>query len=86
MRLDKTARARLLAGIVALMGLLNVASSAFFTVTGRLQWLRYVLPPEITLGSRSLTLVAGFFLIAVAWNLAQRKRVAWLFTSWLLLI
>jgi len=86
MRLDRTTRARLLAGIVALMGLLNVTSSAFFTVTGRLQWLRQVLPPEITLGSRSLSLVAGFFLMAVAWNLAQRKQVAWLVTTWLLLI
>lgn len=86
MKLNRTAHARLLAGIVALMGLLNVISSAFFTVTGRLQWLRQVLPPEITLGSRSLTLVAGFFLMAVAWNLAQRKRVAWLLTVWLLLI
>jgi len=86
MKLDTTTRARLLAGVIALMGLLNVTSSAFFTVTGRLQWLRQVLPPEITLGSRSLTLVAGFFLMATAWNLAQRKRVAWLLTVWLLLI
>ncbi len=86
MRLNRMTRARLLAGVVALMGLLNVTSSAFFTVTSRLRWLRQVLPPEITLGSRSLTLVAGFFLMAVAWKLAQRKRVAWLLTVWLLLI
>jgi len=71
---------------VALMGLLNVASSAFFPITSRLRWLRQVLPPEITLGSRTLTLVAGFFLMGIAWNLSQRKRVAWLLTVWLLVV
>ena len=87
MRLTRTARARILATVIALMGLLNVSSSAFVRpVTQRLIWLRQVLPPEITLGSRSLTLVAGFFLIAIAWNLAQRKRVAWLLTAWLLAV
>lgn len=83
---NRSLRARLLAVVVALMGLLNVASSAFFPITSRLRWLRQVLPPEITLGSRTLTLVAGFFLMGVAWNLAQRKRVAWLLTVWLLLV
>lgn len=85
-RLDRNIRARILAAIVVLMGGLNVVSSAFIFTTGRLHWLRQVLPMEITLGSRGLNLVAGFFLIAVGWNLAQRKRVAWLITVWLLLI
>jgi phosphatidylglycerol lysyltransferase len=30
--------------------------------------------------------VAGFFLIALAWNLAERKRIAWLLTTWLMLL
>jgi phosphatidylglycerol lysyltransferase len=79
-------RARVLAIVVALMGLLNVISSAFFGVTRRLQWLRQVLPPAITLGSRGLSLISGFLLMAVAWNLAQRKQVAWILTTWLLAI
>ena len=87
MKSSRTVRARVLAGVIALMGLLNVLSSAFIpAVTGRLHFLRQVLPPVITLGSRSLTLVAGFFLMAVAWNLAQRKRAAWALTVWLLAI
>ncbi|MBM4431444.1 MAG: DUF2156 domain-containing protein [Chloroflexi bacterium] len=86
MRLGKTTRAKALAGVIALMGLLNVVSSAFFVVTARLQWLRQVLPPAITLGSRGLTLVTGFFLTAIAWNLSQRKQVAWVLTSWLLVV
>lgn len=86
MKLSSRARARILAVVVALMGLLNVTSSAFFGLTGRLQWLREVLPPAVTLGSRSLNLVTGFFLMAVAWNLGQRKQVAWVMASWLLAI
>ena len=84
--MGKTARAHLLASVIALMGLLNVFSSAFAPVTHRLRWLREVLPLAVTLGSRSLNLAAGFLLMAVAWNLAQRKRVAWLITIWLLLV
>jgi len=71
---------------VALMGFLNVTSSAFFPLPARLHLLRQMLPMEILLGSRSLNLVAGFFLIALAWNLAERKRIAWLLTAWLMLI
>jgi len=74
------------AAVVALMGLLNVTSSAFFPLPARLRWLRQVLPMEILLGSRSLNLVAGFFLVALAWNLAERKRIAWLLTVWLMLL
>jgi phosphatidylglycerol lysyltransferase len=82
----KRLQVKLVAVTIALMGLINVASASFFSVTGRLRWLREVLPPEVTLGSRGLVLVAGFFLIAVAWNLAHRKRVAWVLGVWLLLI
>jgi phosphatidylglycerol lysyltransferase len=71
---------------VALMGLLNVTSSAFFPLPSRLSWLRQTFPMEIILGSRNLNLVAGFFLIALAWSLAERKRIAWLLTTWLMLI
>ena len=87
MKWSRTVRARVLASIIALMGLLNVLSSAFIpAVSSRLHFLRQALPPLITLGSRSLTLVAGFFLMAVAWNLAQRKRAAWVLTVWLLAV
>ena len=75
-----------MAAVVALMGFLNVTSSAFFPLPARLHSLRQTLPMEILLGSRSLNLVAGFFLIALAWNLAERKRIAWLLTAWLMLL
>ncbi len=86
MKLSSRTRARILAAVVALMGLLNASSSAFFGLTRRLQWLRRVLPPAVTSGSRSLNLVAGFLLIAVAWNLSQRKQLAWVVACWLLAI
>ncbi|MCZ7572279.1 MAG: phosphatidylglycerol lysyltransferase domain-containing protein [Ardenticatenaceae bacterium] len=79
-------KALVMAIIVALMGLLNVSSASLFGAAPRLRLLRNLLPPEITLSSRSLTLVTGFFLIAVAWHLAARKRSAWVATSWLLAI
>ncbi|MCD4786227.1 MAG: phosphatidylglycerol lysyltransferase domain-containing protein [Candidatus Eremiobacteraeota bacterium] len=86
MKFDRNLRAKILAGIVALIGLLNISSSAFFPITNRLSWLQQVLPPEVTFGSRSLTLVTGFLLIGIAWSLAQRRLMAWLLTSWLLII
>jgi len=85
-KLDRTGRARLVATVVALMGLLNVTSSAFFPLPARLHWLRQTLPMDIVLGSRNLNLIAGFFLIGLAWSLAERKRIAWLLTAWLMLI
>jgi phosphatidylglycerol lysyltransferase len=75
MKIGISYRASFIAVIVGLMGFLNIASSA--VLIGRLDLLRQVMPSAITQGSRSMTLVAGFFLIAVAWNLAKRKRVAW---------
>ena len=84
LRLDKKARARLIAAIVGLTGLLDVASSVISI--GRLESLLQVLPPAVTLGSRALTLLAGFFLISVAYNLAKRKKVAWLVAIMLLSI
>jgi hypothetical protein len=58
-KLDRTSRARWVATVVALMGFLNVTSSAFFPLPTRLSWLRQTLPVEILLGSRNLNLVAG---------------------------
>ena len=69
---------------VGLAGVLNVASAVY--TSSRLEWLIQLMPLEILLGSRSLTLVTGFFLISVALNLAKRKRIAWLITTLLLLI
>jgi len=45
-----------------------------------------VLPPAITSGSRGINLAAGFLLLAIARNLAQRKEAAWYLRGWLLLI
>ena len=84
--ITKHVRSKILAAIVAAMGVLNVISSLLLYSPQRLEWLRTVLPPEITQGSRGLNLVAGFFLIAIAWNLAGRRKIAFTITNWLLVI
>lgn len=85
-KFNKHIRSKVLAGIVAAVGVLNVISSLLLYSPQRLEWLRTILPPEITQGSRGLNLVAGFFLIAVAWNLAGRRKIAFTITNWLLVI
>ncbi len=85
-KITKHIRSKILAAIVAAMGVLNVISSLLLYSPQRLEWLRTVLPPEITQGSRGLNLVAGFLLIAVAWNLAGRRKIAFTITNWLLVV
>ena len=66
----RSARARALAAVVGAMGLINFASALLPGEHPRLEVLRQVFPEPITQGSRSLIVVVGFLLLAVAWNLS----------------
>jgi phosphatidylglycerol lysyltransferase len=79
-------RARALAAVIGLMGLINIASALVPGDHPRLQALRQIFPEPVTQGSRSLAVVIGFLLLAVAWNLSQRKREAWLLAAWMLVL
>ncbi|MBX6377908.1 MAG: bifunctional lysylphosphatidylglycerol flippase/synthetase MprF, partial [Clostridia bacterium] len=63
-----------LAATVAIMGVLNVASA----IAGPVHHLRpYRYLAGFAYPTRSLAVLAGFFLLAVAPHLARRKQVAW---------
>ena len=85
-KLTRIIRTKLIAVIIAGMGILNVLSSLLFYSPARLEWLRNVIPTDITQGARGLNVVAGFFLIAIAWKLAERKKIAFTITNWLLVV
>lgn len=85
--LPRTARAYFVAAVVALMGLTNIATGGLIGAAGeRLRILKDLLPESIAHGSRAIAVAAGILLLAIAWNLAQRKREAWVLASWLLII
>ncbi|MBI3764478.1 MAG: DUF2156 domain-containing protein [Chloroflexi bacterium] len=87
LRLSRTSRAYLIAAVVALMGLTNIASGGLVgAAADRLRLLKDLLPESVTHGSRTIAVAAGFLLLSIAWNLAQRKREAWVLASWLLVV
>jgi phosphatidylglycerol lysyltransferase len=69
--------AGLLALFVLACGVVNVLSALVWIDPARLHWLRENLPLEVTLGSRSLTVLAGLLEIALSWSLLRRKRQGW---------
>lgn len=75
---------RILAGLMALMGLANIASALLVHDVFRNHLLHALLPMEITSASRSLTLIAGFGLLIMARGLWHGKRAAWALTMGLL--
>jgi phosphatidylglycerol lysyltransferase len=76
------------AGVLALFvlacGVVNILSALVWIDPTRLHWLRQNLPLEVTLGSRSLTALAGLLEIALSWSLLRRKRQGWLIATVLL--
>ena len=80
-KLPRIIRTKLIAVIIAGMGILNVLSSLLFYSPARLEWLRNVIPTDITQGARGLNVVAGFFLIATAWKLGKFSGMIPLFAA-----
>lgn len=74
----------LLALFVLLCGVVNVLSALLWIDPARLQWLRANLPLEVTLGSRSLTVLTGLLEVALSWSLLRRKRQGWVIAVLLL--
>jgi len=80
-------RAFLIALLVAITGFFDVISA--FYVEERLNRLRLLskfIDKEVQYGTRTVTVMAGFVLMAIAWRLALRKREAWSITVWTLTI
>src|SRR5581483_241791 len=77
---------RVLASLVALMALANIASALLVHDIARGRLLHDLLPMVVASASRSLALVAGFCLLILARGLWRGKRAAWLLTLGLLLI
>ena len=65
------------AGTTFLTGALSLLQMVVARLEGSVSLLNYVLPLGLHHWGRSLTLVIGFVLIYVSFNLFQRKRVAW---------
>jgi phosphatidylglycerol lysyltransferase len=74
----------MLAGLVALMGITNISSALLVHQIIRNRVLHTLLPIEVISAGRSLTMIAGFSLLIVAWGLMRGKRVAWMLTLGLL--
>ena len=80
-------RAILIAIMTALVGLLDVLSAFYVGAqTGRLRLLSRFIDKEVQYGTRTVTVMAGFVLMAIAWRLALRKREAWTIAVWTLTI
>ncbi len=77
---------RLVAALILLNGMLDLALAVGRSLPERGLLLRAVLPLEVSLGSRTLTVVAGFALIMLARGLARGKRHAWRLALPLLLV
>jgi phosphatidylglycerol lysyltransferase len=75
---------RLLAVLVVAMGGVNVLSALLAHAPHRLRLLHSVLPLQVTHGSRTLTVVAGFLLMLLGKGLWRRKQRAWEFAILLL--
>jgi len=86
MKFDRKIVAVLLGIGVGIVGFLNVVSSVFLFDIHRLILIKHLFSSEIAYTSRAFTLVAGFFLMYLAWNLARRIQMAWSLAVWLLMI
>lgn len=75
-----------MAGLTALMGLVNLLSVTTPGLRDRVALLRPWLPLEIRFGSHLAATLAGFALLLLAGSLARRKRAAWSLTLGILLV
>lgn len=68
---------RLIAALILLNGALDLALAVGRSLPERAVLLRQAFPLDVSLGSRTLTVVAGFALVMLARGLARGKRTAW---------
>jgi len=72
---------------IALTGLFDVLSALYLVApAGRLGILSRFIATEVQYSSRTVTVIAGFVLLAISWRLALGKREAWKFTAWTLVV
>jgi len=86
LKTDKKWHARLLAILVVMAGLLNLASAFYPSVPERLRLLKEFLPLFLIHGSRHLVVLLGFLLILIARGILHQKKTAWWATFILILI
>ncbi len=80
-------RVYFVAFITALVGLFDVLSAFYIDAQpGRLSLLSEFVDEEVQYGTRTVTAMAGFVLMAIAWRLALRKREAWSIAVWMVTI
>lgn len=77
---------RVVAGLTALMGLINLLSAVTPSLADRLAVLRQFMPLAIRHGSHLAAALAGFALLLLAGSLWRRKRAAWWLTLVMLVI
>ncbi len=77
---------RLVAGLTALMGIVNILSAVRPSVANRMALLEKYLPLFVTRGGHLTAGLAGFALLVLAVGLWRRKRTAWLLTLVVLVI
>jgi len=76
-------RAYFIASAVTLIGLSNVLSALYVGAQpGRLSLLSKFIDKDVQYGTRTVTVMTGFVLMAIAWRLALRKREAWSIATW----
>lgn len=68
---------KFIAVLVFLSGLLNISSVFWGDRLERLEIINNFLPLELSQASRTFTVLAGFFLLFLAWGLWQRRYRAW---------
>ncbi|MGB9640269.1 MAG: phosphatidylglycerol lysyltransferase domain-containing protein [Anaerolineales bacterium] len=69
---------RLIASLTGLMGVLNLLSASRPGILWRLQIVEGLFPLVVRRGSHFTSVLAGFALILLSFQLARRKRIAWL--------
>src|SRR5919204_127874 len=83
--IPRRALLRLIAFLIVLNGALDLILALVRELPARAALLQDVLPLDVSLGSRTLTVVAGFMLIMLGRGLARGKRHAWMMAFPLLL-
>jgi phosphatidylglycerol lysyltransferase len=71
---------RIMAALVASMGVINLLSAVTPSLPSRVAWLQDLFPVEIRHSAHLFTALSGFWLFILAFGLLRRKRVAWMLT------
>jgi lysylphosphatidylglycerol synthetase-like protein (DUF2156 family) len=75
---ERKKHALLVSVLVFAVGVFDVLSAFYVGAQpGRLRLLSKFIDKDVQYGTRTITVMAGFVLMAIAWRLALRKREAW---------